>query len=255
MINHLVFMDDLKLCGSNEREAEKLTNTVRIFTKNIRMEFAVNKWAHVTMKRGKLVNKKGEIIEELETEKGYKYLGILEADDLMHDKMKHTIRKEYYRRVRQICSSNLNGGNTISVINSRAVSLVRYGAGVLKWTKEGLKVIDRKTRKIMNMNRMHHPRSDTDRLYISQKESGRGLLSIVECVENEERNLSLYLEKSTERLLQLVRNEGISPEFNETVEIAKERGQEERRNQWREKQLHGKFLRDIEGTRSVESWR
>ena len=58
MINHLLFMDDLKLYGSNEREAEKLTNTVRIFTKNIRMEFGVNKRVHVTMKRGKLVNTK-----------------------------------------------------------------------------------------------------------------------------------------------------------------------------------------------------
>ena len=107
----------------------------------------------------------------------------------------------------------------------------------------------------MTMNRMYHRGSDTDTLYISRKGGGRGLLSIIECVENEERNLSLYLEKSTERLLQLVRNEGILPEFNETAEAAKRRRQEERRNQWREKQLHGKFLRDIEGTRSVESQR
>ena len=71
-------MDDLKLYGSNEREAEKLTNTVRIFTKDIRMEFGVNKCAHITTKRGKIVNSGGieltseEIIEELESEKGYK---------------------------------------------------------------------------------------------------------------------------------------------------------------------------------------
>ena len=63
------------------------------------------------------------------------------------------------------------------------------------------------------------------------------------------------MEKSNERLLQLVRNEGILPEFNETAETAKKRRQEERRNQWREKQLNGIFLRDTEDTRSVEPWR
>ena len=40
------------------------------------------------------------MIKELESEKGYKYLGILEADDLVHDKRKDTIWKEYYRTVR-----------------------------------------------------------------------------------------------------------------------------------------------------------
>ena len=245
----------------NEREAEKLTNTVRIFTKDIRMEFGVYKCAHVIMKRGKIVNTggieltSGERIEELESEKDYKYLGILEADDIMHDKMKDSIGKECYRRVRQICSSKLDGGNSISAINSRAVSLVRYGAGVLKWTKEELRIMNRKTRKIMTMNRMHHPLSDTDRLYILRKEGGRGLLSIVECVENEERNLSLYLEKSNERLLKLVRNEGILRKFGETAETAEKRRQEQKCNQWREMQLHGKFLRETEVTRSVESWR
>ena len=86
-INHVLSIDDLKLYGSNKREAEKLTNTVRIFTKDIRMELGVNKFAHVTMKRGKIVNTggieltSGQTIEKLESDKGCKYLGILEADD------------------------------------------------------------------------------------------------------------------------------------------------------------------------------
>ena len=55
--------------------------------------------------------------------------------------MKDIIQKEYCRSMRQIYSSKLNAENTISAINSIAVSLVRYGAGVLKWTKEELRVI------------------------------------------------------------------------------------------------------------------
>ena len=136
----------------------------------------------------------GEGIPELESDKGYKYLGILEADDIMHTEM----RKEYYRRARQLTLSKLNGGNTIRALNSRAVSLVRYSAGILKWTKDKLKAIDRKTRKIMTMNKMYHPQSDTDKLYIPRIEGGRELLRIVDCVETEEQNLSLHVDQSEE---------------------------------------------------------
>ena len=93
----------------------------------------------------------------------------------------------------------LNDGNTIRAINSWVVSLVRYSAGIIKWTKDLLKVMDSKTRKITTMNKMDHPQSDTDSLRISRMESGRGLLSIADCVETEEQKLSLYLDQSVER--------------------------------------------------------
>ena len=39
-INHLLFMDYLKLYGNSKKEAERLSNTVRIFSKEIAMELA-----------------------------------------------------------------------------------------------------------------------------------------------------------------------------------------------------------------------
>ena len=134
-------MDDLKLYGNSKKQVERLTNIIRIFSKDISMEFGINKWSHVTMKAGKIVSiggmelSSGEVIPELESGKGYKYLGILGADDIMHTKMKDKTKKEYYRRVRQLTSSKMNDGNTIRAINSRTVSLVRYKAGILNWSK------------------------------------------------------------------------------------------------------------------------
>ena len=67
-------MDDLKLHGNSENRAERLTNTVRIFLKDIAMEFGISKCAHVTMKAGKLVSVggmeflPGEVIPELESD-------------------------------------------------------------------------------------------------------------------------------------------------------------------------------------------
>ena len=124
------------------------------------MEFGISKCAHVTVKTGKLVSvgilelSSGEVIPELERDKGYKYLGILEANDIMHTEMKNKIQKEYYRRVRQLTLSKLNDENRISAINSQDVSLVKYSARILNWRIDELKVTDRKTQKIMAINRM-----------------------------------------------------------------------------------------------------
>jgi len=67
---------------------------------------------------------------------------------------------------------------------------VRYTAGILDWTVDELKDMDRKTRKLMTINRALHPRADVDRLYVSRREGGREVVSIEECVRIEECSVS-----------------------------------------------------------------
>ena len=69
--------------------------------------------------------------------------------------------------------SRLNVRNKIIAINAWAVSLMRYGVGIVKWTKNKLDEIDRKPRKVMAVKKKLHPRSDVDRLYVSRMEEGR----------------------------------------------------------------------------------
>ena len=66
------------------------------------------------------------------------------------------VRQEYFRRVKKILRSKLNAGNIIQAINSRAVSLIRYGAGIIDWRKDELKDIDRKTESFYNAQK-HAP--------------------------------------------------------------------------------------------------
>ena len=121
------------------------------------------------MKRGKVAKREGismldgEMIKNIE-EGGYKYLGTLDADGVKHEEVKCQTKKEYIRRVRNILKSKLNGGNIISAINSRAVSIVRYGAGIISWTTMKLEELDQKTRTLMTMYGTHHPIADVDRL-------------------------------------------------------------------------------------------
>ena len=158
VVNHLLFMHDLKLYGKSEKQVDTLLSTVRVFSQDIGMQFGINKCAVLVLKREKVVRCEGiempnnQVIKSLGEGEGYKYLGMLEADGVKHMEMKENVTKEYYRRVRKILKSKLNGDNVINAINTRAVAIIRYGAGIIKWTKEELRNIDRKTRKLMNMH-------------------------------------------------------------------------------------------------------
>ena len=94
----------------------------------------------------------GERIEEVE-KNGYKYLGILEYNKIKESKMKENFRKDYLRRTKLIIKSRINGRNNIITINTWAVSLMKYGTGIVTWTKSELDEIDRKIRKVMTMNK------------------------------------------------------------------------------------------------------
>ena len=106
-INHLLYMEDVKLFGKNKREIDSLMNTVRIFSGDICMEFGIDKCATVVLKRGKfdkenndLVLSNDEIIKSLDENTSYKYLGILETENIKNSEMKEQVISEYKRRLK-----------------------------------------------------------------------------------------------------------------------------------------------------------
>ena len=107
------------------------------------MEFGKKKCDVLVLKRGKVVSSAGvempddERITKIE-KNGYKYLGILEYNKIKESKMKENFRREYLRRTKLIMKSRLNGRNKIIAINTCGVSLMRCGAGIVKWTKVNL---------------------------------------------------------------------------------------------------------------------
>ena len=58
-INHLLFMDDLKLYSRNEKELDSLVQTIRTFSKDIGMEFHIEKCAMLVIEKGKIVKSVG----------------------------------------------------------------------------------------------------------------------------------------------------------------------------------------------------
>lgn len=182
--SHLFYMDDLKLYSKNDQEQVGELKIVKQFSDDICMEFGLEKYAKASFKKGKLALTGNIIIdeytaiEELNQEGIYKYLGVDESDGMQHSKMKEKIRKEYLRRVRLILRTELNGKNKIEAFNSIAVPVVQYSFGIIDWKISELKKIDTKTRKLLNMHKMLHPKADVERLYIPRKDGGRGLIEV-----------------------------------------------------------------------------
>ena len=150
MINHLMYMDDIKLFAKNEKKLETLIHTVRIYNQDIGMEFGFEKCALLVMKSGKrhltdgieLPNQKK--IRTLAENETYKYLGIMEADTTKQVEMKDKIQKEYLRRTRKLLNTKLSSRNRIKGINIWTVPLVRYSGPFLKWTKDELRQMDQR---------------------------------------------------------------------------------------------------------------
>ena len=249
ILNHLLFMNDLKLYGRNKEELERLVEIVHIYSKDIGMEFGLDKSGMLVIRKGVKVRSvkiellDGEVITKLD-EKGYKYLGILQSDTVMEKQMKGKIIREYFRRLKLLLKSKLHSGNLIKTINMWAVAVVRYSAGVVGWTAKELKGIDIKARKRMTLAGVFQLRSSVDRLYVRRGRGGRGLTGV--------EDLACYKKGSEEWLMEIVARD---VEEMEDAKTYRKRAAGEREDCLSEKKLHGKILGDMKEVGTERNWR
>ena len=86
-------MDDLKPLAKSENKIDSLVQTVRVCSSDIGLEFGITKCAVVAIKRGKRSHCRG--VQLPTDDSGYKYLGILELDDILHRKMTEKVPDTY----------------------------------------------------------------------------------------------------------------------------------------------------------------
>ena len=142
--------------------------------KDIGLKFGIDKCDVLAMKRGKEVEcngielQNGEEISQIGEER-CKHLGVLEKRDICQE-MKENIRKEYFKKLRATLKSKLNAKHVSQATNTWVVPTIRYSADIIEWTKEDVKEMDQKPRKIITMYGGLHPRSNVERLYQDVKE-------------------------------------------------------------------------------------
>ena len=149
-------------------------------------------------------------------------------------------------RIRKLLETKLSSRNLIKWLNTWAVPLVRYSGPFLKWTRDELKQMDHRTRKLMTMHKALHLRDNVDRLYVSRKEGGRGLASIENSVDASKQRLEDYIEKQERGLITTIRND--------TDNTIDDRMTTTRKQKWKEKQLYGRFKRLINNISHQKTW-
>ena len=168
-----------------------------------------------------------------------------------------------------VVKSELNSANKLEAINTLEVPVVTYSFNIINWTLQELAKLDTKTRNFLNMYKMHHPKSDVDRLYLPRNEGGGGFIQLELSYESTTIGLDKYFQETQDTLLHFVKrpwrpevlvlhqqtvNEiysGIGSttcrgwgEYHlscRTKAKAKHQGRQQLMSKWESKALHGKY--------------
>ena len=170
-----------------------------------------------------------------------------------------------------VLKSELYSANKLEAINTLAVPVVTYSYNIINWTLQELAKLDTKTRKFLTMYKMHHPKSDEDRLYLPRTEGGRGLIQLELSYKTTTIGLDKYLQETQDTLLHFVKDHddgkslysisrqsmkfsrelgvpAIPPAGNEAnttfARRTKAKGQQ-LRSKWESKALHGKYPQQV----------
>ena len=105
-LNHLLFMDDLKLFAKSKKQIDSLVQTMHIFIEYYGMRFGINKCGVLIIERGKVISTDGVRLGWAKHERhwwGWLYIfGITETDKNKEKEIKEKFSKLYLQRLRLI---------------------------------------------------------------------------------------------------------------------------------------------------------
>jgi len=100
-LNHMLYMDDLKLFAKSDVQLKTLLQAVNLFSDDVGLSFGIEKWAKLSVSRSK-VNLSGGIalsptvdVREINSGEVYKYLAFFEAEGLDCQNSKNQIMEIY----------------------------------------------------------------------------------------------------------------------------------------------------------------
>ena len=139
-----------------------------------------------------------------------------------------------------------------------------------------IKKLETKTRKLLTMYRIHHPKANVDRLYLPRSEGGRGLIQIELTYKITTAGLETYLEECKDSMMKLVlehekkkrlysvtkeatkflqelgidqtqdkETDSVTKKAKEIKNLVKKQGKEQIRIRWEQKPLHDQYLKRV----------
>lgn len=198
-LTHLLYMDDIKLYGNNDKTLKELLRLTEEFSADVGMEFGISKCRIRITRNGKpsedesrFLCSTGEVIEGMEDDETYKYLGFLQSKVLEHQLIKTKLQKQFKSRVRRLLKTKLNSKNLCKAINTYAIPVLTYSFGVIKWRRVELRQLRTSLSKLMTKHCMHHPKSAVQRVSLPRKLGGRGIIDITHLHDTQVHNLREY---------------------------------------------------------------
>ncbi|KAG0435865.1 Retrovirus-related Pol polyprotein from type-1 retrotransposable element R2 [Dictyocoela muelleri] len=204
-LNHLLYIDDIKLFSDNEYDLQALLNKSKKSLENIGMNLNIEKCGANT----------NIIIAEQSIETDiYKYLGILEESKKGNSDINHKIiEQKILIRVENVLKSNLYSRNKVTALNEYALSVLNYFVGLINMNGKFCRELDNQIRKLMIQYNFHFADASIERLYLPRKINGRGIKSVSDHVETLGFNFSNYIsEKNTIRKKIIIKGLESSPE-------------------------------------------
>jgi hypothetical protein len=157
------------------------------------MNFGIDKCKICSIEKGKLTKHEGfqlaseQIIQGMNTNERYKYLGFIQTPIIDHHTIKSTIIQKYKARLTQLLKTNLNGRN-MTAINTYTMPLITYTFGIIKWTNTDLNNLNALTRTTCTKFQKHHQHTAVERFTLPRK-GGRGCIDILNAHHKQIENL------------------------------------------------------------------
>ena len=123
-----------------------------------------------------------------------------------------------------VLKSELNSADKLKTINTVAVPVVTFSFNIINWTLKELAKLDTKTRKFLTMYKMHHPKSDVDRLYLPRTEGGRGLVQLELSYKTTIIGFNKYLQETEDTLLRHDDRKPLNSISTQSIKFSRELG-------------------------------
>ncbi|MEG0619338.1 MAG: reverse transcriptase family protein, partial [Bacilli bacterium] len=185
-INHLTFIDDIKIFAKDEKILEKLVEQSKIILKDLGFDINYSK------------TKASLNINEIEAinDEGYMYLGVKENKKNNVDKSNYImLRNKILNRNKTLTNINLYAKNHTRAHNEFVYSTINYYTGILDFSPTFLREIDKEIRLNLSQTGIHNKNNSIERLYIKRKDAGRGYLSFATNYFNNILRLYYYVKK------------------------------------------------------------
>lgn len=249
-INHLFFMDDLKLFANSQVQLHSMLSIAEKFSSDINMVFNIDKTKTVHLCKGKLTTMAGyitqdeNIISDITQDQAYKYLGFVQLRGLLHTTIKERMKKLFKKRVNDISKTLLNAKNKVTAINQYAIPYLTYSFGIVKWSPTDIDEIERNLRKCLRYNRMHDPKSAVERICLPRNLGGRGIMDIKTLYNKQIESLRLYFMNNEEFKVVCGADDNCTALHLKTTNYIQNvvpKTIEQNIDTWKQKTLHGVF--------------